>query len=131
MLHGTSPALGPCYRGRSCFSLLPMTFAVAQRQQNRYSASPSNQCCKDMTKLTITKIRLAVNGIFCSVMAPLCLLFGLPTVIGLWSGSLRFGTDPDGADKVLGALVFSAVLGTIALISLIRTVMAWRRLPKA
>ena len=84
-----------------------------------------------MTKLQVTKFRLVLNGIGTFAIAALCLPVGLPGVIGLLFGSLHFGSDPDGGDKVLAAMVFSAFIGAIALISFIRTVKAWRELPKA
>jgi hypothetical protein len=84
-----------------------------------------------MTKQKVSKVRLALNGIGCVGIATLCLSVGLPGLIGLMFGSLRMGSDPDGGDKVLAIQLFGVVLGAIALISLIRTVKAWRELPKA
>ena len=79
-----------------------------------------------MNDRRISKIRLAVNAIGCLVIAGLCLPVGLPGAIGLIIGSLHFGTDPDGADKVLGIQLVSTFFGAIALVSLARTVRQWR-----
>jgi hypothetical protein len=84
-----------------------------------------------MTKQKVSKVRLAVNGIGCLGIALLCLPVGLPGLIGLISGSLRMGSDPDGGDKVLAIQFVCVVIGAIALVSLIRTVKAWREWPKA
>ena len=84
-----------------------------------------------MTKQNVSKFRLVLNGIGCFGIAILCLPFGLPGLIGLISGSLRMGSDPDSGDKVLAIQIFSTVIGAVALISLIRTVKAWRKLPEA
>lgn len=83
-----------------------------------------------MTK-QLSKIRLALNGIGCFGIAILCLPVGLPGLIGFLSGSLHMGSDPDGGDKVLAIQIFCAFVGAIALIAFIRTVKAWRELPKA
>jgi len=84
-----------------------------------------------MPKQKATQIRLALNGIGSLGIATLCLPIGLPGLIGLLSASRHLGTDPDGGDKVLAIQIFCVVLGAIALLSLLRTVKAWRELPKA
>ena len=84
-----------------------------------------------MAKQKASKVRLALNGIGCIGIAILCLSVGLPGLIGLVSGSLHMGSDPDGGDKVLAIQIFCVVLGAIAVVSLIRTVKAWRELPEA
>ena len=84
-----------------------------------------------MTQRKVSKVRLALNGIGCLGIAILCLPFGLQGLIGLMSGSLHMGSDPDGGDKVLAIQMLSALIAAIALISLIRTVKAWRELPEA
>ena len=84
-----------------------------------------------MTKQKASKVRLALNAIGCLGIAMLCLPVGLPGLIGLMAGSLHMGSDPDGGDKVLAIQIFCAVLGAIALVSLVRTVKAWRELPEA
>ena len=77
----------------------------------------------------VSKSRLALNGIGAFGIAILCLPIGLPGLIGVVSGSLHFGSDPDGGDKVLAIQIFCAVMGALALASLIGTVISWRRLP--
>lgn len=84
-----------------------------------------------MTKQKLSKVRLALNGIGCLGIAILCLPVGLPGLIGLMSGSIRMWSDPDGGDKVLAIQILCTVIGAIALISLLRTVKAWRELPKS
>lgn len=84
-----------------------------------------------MAKQKLSKFRLVLNGMGCLGIAILCLPVGLPGLIGLVSGSLHMGSDPDGGDKVLAIQIFCVFIGAIALVSLIRTVQAWRELPKA
>jgi hypothetical protein len=83
-----------------------------------------------MTNQKITKARLLLNGIGSAGIAILCLPIGLPGIIGLLSGHAAAAADPDGAGKVQAIELFCAALGMVALISLVRTVIAWRRLPK-
>jgi hypothetical protein len=83
-----------------------------------------------MAKRKISKPRLVINGIGTALIAIFCLYMGLPGVFGLVSGSVHFGIDPDGRDKVLAIQVFSAVVGVIALVSTFRSVKAWRESAK-
>lgn len=78
----------------------------------------------------IARVRLALNGLGSIAIAVLCLPIGLPGLIGFVAGSLRMGGDPDGADKVLGIQIFAAILGAVAVLSLVRTVKTWRALAK-
>jgi hypothetical protein len=51
---------------------------------------------------------------------------GIVGLSGLISGELRFGRDPDGADKVLAISLLSGFVGVLALVALVRSVEAWR-----
>ena len=82
-----------------------------------------------MTKKKISKSRLVLNGIGCFGIAILCLPLGFVAIITLTSGTNPMVSDPDGAGKVLGIEIFFGLIGAIALLSLIHTVMLWRELP--
>jgi uncharacterized membrane protein YuzA (DUF378 family) len=71
-----------------------------------------------------------MNGIGTTLIAIFYLNIGLPGVVGLVSGSMHFGVDPDGRDKVLAIQVFSVVVGIIALVSVLRTVTVLRESTK-
>lgn len=77
----------------------------------------------------ISKFRLGVNGIGTAFIAILCLSVGLPGVVKLMLGTVQYGADPDSADKALALQFLSTGIGTIALVSLVRTILAWRKFP--
>jgi len=83
-----------------------------------------------MSNQVVSKARLAFNTACTLFIALFFLYAALPGLVGLVSGSLRFGSDPDGGDKVLAIYLFSAILGVIATVYFIRMVMTWRRLPR-
>ena len=80
-----------------------------------------------MLKRNGSIFRLALNAVGTFIIAVLGLSTGLPGLIGLATGFLHFGSDPDGGDKVLAIQVFSALVGAIALVSFIGSVIALRR----
>ena len=83
-----------------------------------------------MSKQKISKFRLLLNGVACLGISAFLLPIGISGIIGIGSSATPVASDPDGAGKVFGIFIFCAILGGIALISLIRTVMVWRRLPE-
>lgn len=76
-----------------------------------------------MAEQNISKFRLALNGVGTLGIAILFLSAGLPGLLSLATGASQMGSDPDGGDKVLGIQIIAVVVGVIALVSFIRTVM--------
>lgn len=81
-----------------------------------------------MAGKTISKFRLLLNGAGCTVIAVFCVPLGLLSVWDLATGNTARTNQPEAAQIVLALGLFAGVLGAIALVSLVRTVRAWRRL---
>ncbi|MCM2329220.1 MAG: hypothetical protein NDI88_15180 [Lysobacter sp.] len=81
----------------------------------------------------ISKARMIVNGAGCAVAIVACAAFAVSLLSGLASLSPPVAGDPDGHKGIavnLFAIALCGLIGTAALVSLIRTVRTWRSLGK-
>ena len=76
----------------------------------------------------ITQFRLLLNGAGCVVIAVFCVPAGLLALWDLATGNTARTNHPESAQVVMALGLFAGALGAIALVSLVRTVRAWRRL---
>lgn len=83
-----------------------------------------------MAGKTLTRFRLLLNGAGCTVMAVFCVPAGLLAVWDLATGNAARTNHPESAQVVMVLGLFAGVLGAVALVSLVRTVRAWRRLDR-
>lgn len=81
----------------------------------------------------VPKARMIVNGAGCAVAIVACAAFAVSLLSGLANLPSPVAGDPDGNKGIavnLFAIALCGLIGTAALVSLIRTVRTWRGLGK-